>query len=327
MFNQHVWPADRMATLQMALRLGNRAARQSVGLDLDGSYISAVAISDGIIQQAATADLPAGLIRDGEVEDVDGLAQAIKSFFRGQNLGKNVLLGVANQQIAVRSLEIPPIEDAQERTAAVRFQASEAVAMPLDEAVLDYEVIGETTTGEGSSLLRVIVVAAREPMIMRLVDAVRGAGLRPDGIDLSAFALMRIVAPENEAEPAPARIYCHLAGVTNLAVGVGNTCVFTRPLATVWDGGSQEFVSALAEEIRLSMDYYVGQPDARQVGEILLSGPGSQRPGMAEQVAGLVGLPVAVAQPLGRLGAASLRVGDDPSRYTVAAGLALGGSA
>ena len=51
-------------------------------------------------------------------------------------------------------------------------------------------------------------------------------------IDLSAFALMRIVAPENEAEPAPARVYCHLAGVTNLAVGVGNTCVFTRPLAT-----------------------------------------------------------------------------------------------
>jgi type IV pilus assembly protein PilM len=86
-------------------------------------------------------------------------------------------------------------------------------------------------------------------------------------------------------------------------------------------------VSALAEEIRLSMDYYMGQPDARQVSEILLSGPGSQRPGIAEQVAGLVGLPVAAAPPLGRLGAASLRMGDDPSRYTVAAGLALSGVA
>jgi type IV pilus assembly protein PilM len=144
---------------------------------------------------------------------------------------------------------------------------------------------------------------------------------------LSAFALMRVIAPENEPEPAAARVYCHLAGVTNLAVGVGNLCVFTRPLATVWDGGSQEFVGALAEEIRLSMDYYTGQPDARQVSEIMLSGPGSQRPGMAEQVASLVGLPVAIAQPLGRLGAATLRMGDDPSRYTVAAGLALGSAA
>ena len=90
--------------------------------------------------------------------------------------------------------------------------------MPLDEAILDYQILGEATTGEGSGLLRVIVVAAREPMIMRMVDAVRGAGLRPEGIDLSAFALMRVVAPTSEPQPAPARIYCHLAGVTNLAV-------------------------------------------------------------------------------------------------------------
>ena len=311
----------------MALRLANRAARTSVGLDLDGTYVAAVSVSGGIIQSAASADLPAGLIRDGEVEDVDALSRLLKDFFRHNNLGRNVYLGVANQQIAVRSLEIPPIENEQERAAAVRFQASEAVAMPLDEAVLDYQIIGEATTGTGTGLMRVIVVAAREPMIERLIDAVRGAGLRPEGIDLSAFALMRVVAPETEPQPAPARVYCHLGGVTNLAVGVGTTCVFTRPLATVWDGGSPDYISALAEEIRLSMDYYTGQPDARQISEAVLSGPGSQRPGDAEELSSYVGLPVQVASPLGRLGAASLPVGDDPSRYTVAAGLALGAEA
>ena len=310
----------------MALRLGNRSARSSVGLDLDGSYVAAVSIADGVIEQAASMEMPSGLLRDGEVDDVAGVSQLLRDFMKEHGFGKNVWLGVANQQIAVRSLDIPPIEDDAERAAAVRFQASEAVAMPLDEAVLDYQVIGQATTPEGAGSMRVIVVAAREPMIRRLVDAVRGAGLRPEGIDLSAFALMRIIAPDNEPDPANARVYCHLAGVTNLAVGVGNTCVFTRPLATVWDGGSAEFTSMLAEEIRLSMDYYMGQPDARQVSEVLLSGPGSQRPGLVEQVAGLVGLPVAAAQPLGRLGAASLRMGDDPSRYTVAAGLALGGA-
>ena len=310
----------------MALRLGNRSARSSVGLDLDGSYLAAVSMSGGVIEKAASMEMPSGLLRDGEVEDVQGVSHLLKDFMKENGFGRNVWIGVANQQIAVRSLDIPPIEDADERAAAVRFQASEAVAMPLDEAVLDYQVIGQATTPEGAGAMRVIVVAAREPMIMRLVDAVRGAGLRPEGIDLSAFALMRIVAPETEPEPAQARVYCHLAGVTNLAVGVGNTCVFTRPLATVWDGGSAEFTSMLAEEIRLSMDYYMGQPDARQVSEVLLTGPGSQRPGLVEQVAGLVGLPVSAAPPLGRFGAASLRMGDDPSRYTVAAGLALAGA-
>jgi type IV pilus assembly protein PilM len=310
----------------MALRLGNRSARTSVGLDLDGSYVAAVAMSNGVIEQAASVEMPSGLVRDGEVDDVQGVSQLLRDFMKEHGFGKNVWLGVANQQIAVRSLDIPPTEDDEERAAAVRFQASEAVAMPLDEAILDYQVIGQATTPEGAGSMRVIVVAAREPMVMRLVDAVRGAGLRPEGIDLSAFALMRVVAPENEVEPAPARVYCHLAGVTNLAVRVGNTCVFTRPRAPVWDGGSAEFTSMLAEEIRLSMDYYMGQPDARQVSEVLLSGPGSQRPGLVEQVAGLVGLPVSAAPPLGRFGAASLRMGDDPSRYTVAAGLALAGA-
>src|SRR3954471_2201363 len=226
----------------MAFRLGNRSARTSVGLDLDGSYVAAVVMSNGVIERAASADMPSGLIRDGEVEDVQGVSHLLRDFMKQHGFGRNVWLGVANQQIAVRSLDIPPIEDAEERAAAVRFQASEAVAMPLDEAILDYQVIGQATTPEGGGSMRVIVVAAREPMILRLVDAVRGAGLRPEGIDLSAFALMRIVAPESEQEPAPARVYCHLGGVTNLAVGVGNTCLFTRPLATVWDGGSSEFV-------------------------------------------------------------------------------------
>src|SRR3954469_23846505 len=147
----------------MALRLGTRTARTSVGLDLDGSYVSAVAMSGGVIQQAASIEMPSGLIRDGEVEDVQAVSHLLRDFMKQHGFGKNVWLGVANQQIAVRSLDIPPIEDDDERSAAVRFQASEAVAMPLDEAILDYQVIGQgTTSGEGSGPMRVVVVAARE---------------------------------------------------------------------------------------------------------------------------------------------------------------------
>src|SRR3954454_15786529 len=181
----------------MAFRLGNRSARTSVGLDLDGSDVAGVAMSAGGIEHAAIAAMPSGLIRAGQVEDVQPLSHLLRAFMKDNGFGKNVWLGVANQQIAVRSLDIPPIEDGDERAAAVRFQASEAVAMPLDEAILDYQVIGQTTNPDGTGVMRVAVVAAREPMVMRLVDAVRGAGLRPDGIDLSAFALLRIVAPQH----------------------------------------------------------------------------------------------------------------------------------
>ena len=303
--------------------LGGGTRGASVGLDIDGAYVAAVEAGPDSIKRAVSADLPPGLVQDGEVEDVQGLAAFLKDFYRANKLPKSVRLGVANQQIAVRSMEVPNIEDEQELAAAVRFQASEAIAMPLDEAVLDYQVVGDSGTGEGASMLRVIVVAAREPMIMRLVEAVRGGGMRPDRIDLSAFALVRALAPMGTTAETPATVYCHLAGVTNLAVAVGQNCLFTRPLATVWDGGSSDFAVALAEEIRLSIDYYMGQPDARQIGEVVLSGPGAGRGQLAEQVAGLVGHPVNIASPLGRLGADGVPPDEDAARFTVATGLAL----
>jgi Tfp pilus assembly PilM family ATPase len=405
----------------MALSFGKKAPSGSVGLDLDGGYAAAVQVSNGRVTRAASTALPHGVVREGEVVDEQALAAALKEFFKGAGLPRNVRLGVANQQIVVRQLELPRIEDADDRAAAIRFQAAEAIAMPLDEAVLDHQEVGQAISPEGAARDRLIVVAAREAMVSRLVGAVRAAGLRPEGVDLSAFALVRALAgaaPDEEK----ARVFCHLGGVTNLAVAVGRTCLFTRvlprsfgpradhfgqhalaaeaaassapqvpagpdpaappgpaggspepgaspesgtspdvptgaaapttgppdaqaagpqsplaseaptepvaPDAATGAGGDGELdVNALAEEIRLSIDFYMGQPEARWVGEVTLAGPGAAQEGIAEELAPLVGLPVSVARPLGELDADGLSPDEDPHRHTVAAGLALGAAA
>lgn len=323
----------------MALTLGKKNPRGSVGLDLDGAFVAAVQTQDGRISRAASMELPSGVITDGEVADVERLTESLKTFFKEHELPSRVRLGVSNQQIVVRHLELPVIEEESELAAAVRFQAAEAIAMPLDEAVLDYQVVGHGTSAEGSARLRVVVVAARQAMIERFVEGVRGAGLKPEGIDLNAFALVRALAPGAEADPAPAadpaaapspelaRVYCHLGGVTNLAVAVGNHCLFTRPLSTDWTDQGEHVAAALAEEIRLSIDFYMAQPDARPVGEVLLSGPGSAHEELAEELSALIHLPVSVANPLGGLEANGAMQGEDPHRHTVAAGLALGAAA
>jgi type IV pilus assembly protein PilM len=310
----------------MAFALRKNSNRGTVGLDLDGGFIAAVQTSADGVSRAASIELAPGVISDGEVTDVTALTEALRDFFKAEGLPKRVRLGIANQQIVVRQMEIPKIEDEKERAAAVRFQAAEAIAMPLDEVVLDHQVVGETVTPEGSARLRVVVVAARESMIARLVEAVRNAGLRPEGIDLNAFALVRMLAvPSDSTETA--RVYCHLGGVTNLAIAVGTSCLFTRPLSTEWDSDDDNVAATLAEEIRLSIDYYMAQPEARWVGEIVLSCPGSRRENLADELSGLIEVPVTVAEPLGRLQAGKLPADEDPYRHTVAAGLALGGAA
>ena len=134
----------------MAITLAKKNPRGSVGLDLDGGFVAAVQASNGRISRAASAELPSGVITDGEVTDVGRLTESLKTFFKENDLPTRVRLGVSNQQIVVRHLELPQIEEQSELAAAVRFQAAEAIAMPLDEAVLDYQVVGQATSAEGS---------------------------------------------------------------------------------------------------------------------------------------------------------------------------------
>jgi type IV pilus assembly protein PilM len=307
----------------MALSLLRKNSQNgTVGLDIDGRYVAAVQTSGNQVAKAASVDLPEGLVAEGEVVDAAALASALKSFAGDAGLPRNVRLGVTNRQIVVRLIELPPIENAAERDAAVRFQAAEAIAMPLDEAVLDHQVVGYGEAADGAKRMNVVVAAARRSMVEALVEAARGAGLRPEGIDLDAFALVRMLAEENGSDET-ARAYCHLGGVTSLAIAVGTTCLFYRPLSTAWDGEH----GVLGEEIRLSLDYYMAQPNALPAGELVLSGPGSKDEELVRLLGGVLTLDTVVAQPLGKLDPSALPADEDPRRYTVAAGLALGAAA
>jgi type IV pilus assembly protein PilM len=308
----------------MKFSLRKHSSGGSVGLDIDGRYLAAAQVESGRVVRGASVELPSGVIQDGEVADGDRLAGALKDFAAKAGLPKGVRLGVSNQQIVVRVIELPRIEDAKQRDAAVRFQAADAIAMPLDEAVLDYQVAGYSEAPDGSPRMQVVVVAARRSMVEALLEAAKKAGLKPEGIDLDAFALVRMFAASAGEPDENARVYCHLGGVSNLAIAVGTTCLFTRPLAAVWD--EEDAGAQLADEIRLSIDYYMTQGQARPVSDVVLSGPGSTDEQLVEALGVHLGIPTAVAAPLGVLEGSDIG-GEDPHRLTVAAGLAMGEAA
>jgi type IV pilus assembly protein PilM len=95
------------------------------------------------------------------------------------------------------------------------------------------------------------VVAARRDMIDRLLEATRIAGLRVQGIDLSAFAMIRALHRPGSSE---AVLYVNVGGVTNLAVAEGATCAFTRVLAY----GSETMAGELAERRGLNLEHAHG---------------------------------------------------------------------
>ncbi len=67
--------------------------------------------------------------------------------------------------------------------------------MPLEQSVLDWQVVGQRI-GEDNRQMDVVVVAARRDMVAALMRALRGAGLKPVGIDVAAFGMIRALARE-----------------------------------------------------------------------------------------------------------------------------------
>jgi type IV pilus assembly protein PilM len=154
---------------------------------------------------------------------------------------------VANHRIVMRTLDLPPLNGPKEIASAVRFQAQDHIPMPLEQAVLEHHVLGTVDTADGPRT-RIVLVAARRDMIEKLLEAARKAGLRPHGVDLSAFAMIRALHRSDTKEPL---LYMNVGGVTNLAVAVGPTCVFTRVVAH----GTESVAGELSERRGLTLEH------------------------------------------------------------------------
>lgn len=343
--------------------MGYAAGKSVVGLDIEPGYVAAVEAAAGqvAVHRAASAPLAPGVVRDGEVIDVDGLADALKRMFSEHKLGRRVRLGVANQRIVMRTLDLPPLQQTKDIASAVRFQAQEHIPMPLDQAVLEHHSLGIVETDEGPRS-RVVLVAARRDMIERLLEAVRRAGLRPHGIDLSAFAMIRALhRPGRDG----ATLYINVGGMTNIAVAVDTTCVFTRVVAhgsetlagelaerrglTLehahgWlkhvglllpiddiEGEAEIVVEArnvlsegvrrIADDVRNSLDYYAMQQGSTEVDAAVLTGPAVAIPGFSDQLGQEIGL--AIEQGLVTEGRPGAFGDVDAGRLSVAAGLTI----
>ncbi|MGO9322641.1 MAG: type IV pilus assembly protein PilM [Solirubrobacteraceae bacterium] len=226
---------------KLSLNLGRRSGQDLVGLDIQPGFVAAVqARVNGsiLVERAAALPLPADSVRDGEVIDEDALSETLRELFGRSGLSKRVRVGVANQRTVLRTLELPPVTDRKELAAAVNFQAQDQVPMPLNNAVMDFHPLGIVDTPAGPRQ-RVVLVAAQRDMIERLLAAVRRAGLSAEGVDLSAFALIRSLY-RREPEQTGRVLYLNVDGLTNLAIAEGTVCRFTRVVGSGLEGMASE---------------------------------------------------------------------------------------
>jgi type IV pilus assembly protein PilM len=221
-----------------------------VGLTIEPGRVAAarVSVNGSIrIEDGGSAELEPSVVRDGEVAEPALLGQALRDLWAAhEGLDKKVRIGVANARIVVRTLLLPPIADPKQLAAAVKFQAADAIPMPVADAVLDYHEVGLVETPDGPRQ-RVILVAARRDMINDVLTAVRAAGLKPAGIDLSAFGMVRALQRQRRDGDGP-ELFVSVGGLTNLAISNRGVCAFTR----IAGGGLESLAGELAARWELT---------------------------------------------------------------------------
>jgi len=230
-----------------------KRAKKVVGLKIGGSQLAAArVVNNGSpeLVQVARENLDHGLVVGGELREPERLAEELRAFFRKHKLPRQgVRLGIANNRIGVRIFEIAGIDDPKQLENAIRFRAQEVLPIPIEEAVLDYQVLGDRVDDEGNKVRRILLVVAYRELIDRYVSACKKAGIRLAGIDLEAFALLRALATPREDESVPADAAVVVVAIghdrSTFAVSDGRVCEFTRVLD--WGGGTLDV--AIAREL------------------------------------------------------------------------------
>jgi type IV pilus assembly protein PilM len=315
-----------------------------VGVDIGSTAARAAEVTAGsprpALVRAAQVPLPLGAVENGEVRQPAVVAEALKELWaRGGFKTKQIVMGVGNQRVVVREVSLPWLPEKELRQ-SLAYQVQEFIPMATDEAVLDFDPIGEFEA-DGRRMLRMLLVAAQKVMIGATVEAAEGAKLEPVGIDLVPFALVRAVGNPGEGmelEQAGDEAVIDVgAHVTNICVHDKGITRFVRILPSggrditvavaralnvpeesaellkrgedLEDGPAPDHVrraaidraGAFVDEIRSSLEFYAAQVPGSRIQQVLVTGGGSKLEGFLELLRERIPVPIERGRALERV--------------------------
>jgi type IV pilus assembly protein PilM len=345
------------------------ASRTAIGLDIGTSSVRAaqvtVAKGSAVLDRFGQVPLPVGAVRDGEVVDPDAVSKAIKQLWSSTKFSKkDVVLGVSNQRVFVRLVDMPwmPSQDLKN---ALPYQVADLVPMPITEAVLDFVPLDEVKT-DSSRQIRGLLVAASQDMVLGAVRAVQKAGLKATTVDLTPVAWLRTAGTSDPlSQYGPEAVVDIGARITNIVVHEAGVPKFVRILLLGGDDITSSIVERLGvatvdadrmkrdasflsseagaearrvvdaaqaefvDEVRGSIDYYLATSASRPLSRLILSGGGSLAPGLAQKLATSVRAQVEYGRSFAQLTIGKTGLAPEQVRYVeplaaVPIGLAMG---
>jgi len=240
------------------------------------------------ILRTGVAPLPTGFWDDpGACRDQ--LAQAIRTALTTAGIHtRSVVTALPRRFVTIKYARLP--QGTPEQVAGmVRFEAQQYVPFPVDEAVLDHQVISES----GADMATVMIAAARKSLVNDILAAFDRAGVEVTRVSVTSLAL----AEHLRDEPVPTAI-CRKDGTQlDIAVATAGRILFSRSAELLATEEGQTINEALAAEIARSLAAYQAEYRTLPVERLVVVADPSESDGMPETLSSALQISVTVLSP------------------------------
>ncbi len=198
------------------------------------------------------------------------ILQALKDSLAGMDLDGSRIVCVVNcPQTCVRTMTAPPMPS-QELTEAIRWEAKNYISFPLEEAIWDYEITGETVE-KGIKKLNITVAASPRETIDRLLYFFQGSGVKVPAIIPVSAATQNVVhriQTRSASSEDLAIIECG-ASITELNIYQNARLVFSRKLSVAGKDITQSLMTSLVSERgRLQLNFQQAEEIKQKYGMV-----------------------------------------------------------
>lgn len=276
-----------MRPLQHIFQIGAGA----VGVDIGTRAIKVAEVrrtAKGIeLSRYGVASTPAAAVQNGMILDPQAAGAAIVGLLREAGIrARRVIASVSGQHVLARILRLPPIPE-DEVKQAVRWEAEKHLPFPVEEAVLDTQVVRELSD-DGRRQIEVLLAAAPESLVQTYVETLEAAGLTADAIEVSAVAMVRALA--SQATEGVVAMVNLGASTTEVAIVREAVPQMTRTMVE----GEAATLEALGLQLRRSFDFYRAQDEGGHIDRIMLCGGGARFPEIDRRLAQELDVPVTI---------------------------------
>lgn len=163
-----------------------------LGLDISSSSVKLVELGREksgtfVLERCAIEPLEQGWIVDGNVENFDEVAEALRRLVKKSGTkAKNCAMALPASAVITKKIILPGGMSDAELEVQVETEANQYIPFSLDEVSLDFCVMGPSQSSPGD--VEVLIAASRKEKVQDRQGLAEAAGLKPVIIDVESYA-------------------------------------------------------------------------------------------------------------------------------------------